>query len=96
LGLKRHGEPIQEGLKAIDEGYRTIIGYTALAAFYGAADKIPEAKSALAEAIKLNPKLSVAWFLRRIPSYINSPPDFRDNMKKSWATGRMSALRAPA
>jgi adenylate cyclase len=33
LGLGRHDEAIQEGVKAIDEGYRTIIGYTALAAF---------------------------------------------------------------
>ena len=83
LGLGRHHEAIQEGLKAINEGYRTIIGYAALAAFYGAADKIPEAKSALAEAMRLNPKLSVAWFLARIPSFINSPPGFRDGMKKA-------------
>ena len=57
--------------------------YAALAAFYGAADKIPEAKAALAEAMKLNPKLSVAWFHAHVPSYINSPPGFREGLIKA-------------
>ena len=62
LALRRYDAAIQEGLKAIDSGYRTVQSYAALAAFYAAADKVPEAKAALAEAMKLNPKLSVAWF----------------------------------
>ena len=61
LALRRTDAAVQEGLKAIDSGYRTVLGYAALAAFYAAADKMPEAKAALAEAMKLNPKLSVAW-----------------------------------
>jgi TolB-like protein len=56
LGLRRTDAAVQEGLKAIDSGYRTALGYAALAAFYGAADKIQEAKAALAEAMKLNPR----------------------------------------
>jgi hypothetical protein len=60
-----------------------VLGYTALAAFYAAADKMPEAKAALAEAMKLNPKLSVAWFDAHIPSFINSPPGFREALLKA-------------
>ena len=54
-----------------------------LAAFYAAADKAPEAKAALAEAIKLNPKLSVAWFHARLPSFIDAPPGFREALIKA-------------
>ena len=59
------------------------MSYAALAAFYGAADKIPEAKVALAETMKLNPKLSVAWFHTRLPSFIDSPSDFREGLIKA-------------
>ena len=59
------------------------MSYTALAAFYGAADKIPEAKAALAEAMKLNPKLSVAWLHTRLQSFIDSPPGFREALIKA-------------
>ena len=64
LARGRYAEAIEKGLKAVDSGYRTVLSYTALAAFYAAADRAPEAKAALAEAMKLNPKLSLAWFLR--------------------------------
>jgi adenylate cyclase len=64
LGLRRYDASVEEGLIGIDSGFRTVLSYTALAAFYAAEDKIPEAKTALAEAMKLNPKLSVAWFPR--------------------------------
>ena len=83
LGLRRTDAAVQEGLKAIDSGYRQPLSYAALAAFYGAADKIPEAKAALAEAMKLNPKLSVAWFDARLPSFIGSPPGFREGLIKA-------------
>jgi adenylate cyclase len=46
LALRRYDAAIQEGLKAIDSGYRTVLSYTALAAFYAAVDKAPEAKAA--------------------------------------------------
>jgi predicted Zn-dependent protease len=84
LALNRHDAAIQEGLKAIDSGYRTVLSYTSLAAFYAAADKMPEAKSALAEAMKLNPKLSVAWFHAHNSSFVDSPPPgFREALIKA-------------
>jgi adenylate cyclase len=83
LGLRRTDGAVQEGLKAIDSGYRQPLSYTALAAFYGAADKIPEARAALAEAMKLNPKLSVAWLHTRLQSFIDSPPGFREGLIKA-------------
>jgi hypothetical protein len=35
------------------------------------------------EAMKLNPKLSVAWFTTRLPSFIDSPPGFREGLIKA-------------
>jgi hypothetical protein len=83
MGLGRYDAAVQEGLIGIDSGNRTVLSYTALAAFYAAADKMPEAKAALADAMKLNPKLSVAWFHERIPSLIDSPPGFREALIKA-------------
>ena len=83
LALGQYDAAIREGLKAIDSGTRTITSYTCLAAFYAAADKMPEAKAALAEAMKLDPKLSVAWFHAHFPSYIESPPSMREGLIKA-------------
>ena len=83
FGLHRYDAAVQEGLKAVDSGFRTMVGYASLAAFYAAVDKLPEAKAALAEARKLNPNISVAWFHARVPSYIDSPPGFRDGLSKA-------------
>ena len=83
LALRRTDAAVQEGLKAIDSGYRTAQSYMALAAFYAAADKAPEAKAALAEGMNLNPKLSVAWLRARTPSFIDSPPGFRETLIKA-------------
>jgi len=83
LGLRQYDAAIQEGLIAIDSGFRTTQSYINLAAFYGADDRAPEAKAALAEAMKLNPKLSVAWFHARVPSFIDSPPGMREGLSKA-------------
>ncbi len=83
LALHRTDAAVQEGLEAIDLGYRTVLGYAALAAFYAAVDKAPEAKAALAEAMKLNPKLSAAWLTARQPAFIDSPPGFREALIKA-------------
>ena len=83
FGLRRYDAAIQEGLIGIDAGNRSVLSHAALAAFYAAADKVPEAKAALAEAMKLNPKLSVAWFHQRTPSLIDSPPGFREALIKA-------------
>src|ERR1700678_3040500 len=83
LALGRHDESIQEGLKAVDSGYHTVLSYTALAAFYAAADRAPEAKAALAEAMKLNPKLSLAWFRAHNSAWVDTDPNFREALIKA-------------
>jgi tetratricopeptide (TPR) repeat protein len=83
FALRQYDAAIQEGLKAIDSGYRQPLGYAALAAFYSAADRAPEAKAALAEAMKLNPKLSVAWFHAHNPVFIDVPSGFREALVKA-------------
>jgi adenylate cyclase len=83
LALGRYDEAIQAGLKAVDSGYRTVLSHTALAAFYAATDRAPEAKTALAEAMKLNPKLSVAWFHAHNSAWVDTPPGFREALIKA-------------
>jgi adenylate cyclase len=83
LALRRYNEAIEEGLKAIDSGYRTVLSYTALAAFFAAAERAPEAKAALAEAMKLNPKLSLAWFRAHNSAWVDTTPSFREALLKA-------------
>ena len=83
LALGRYDEALQEGLKAINSGYHTVLSHTALAAFYAAVDKMPEAKAALAEAMNLNPKLSVAWFRAHNSAFVDTGPGFRENLIKA-------------
>jgi hypothetical protein len=80
--MPRRGS-VQEGLKAIGSGYRQPLGYAALAAFHAAADKAPEAKAALAEALTLNSKLSVALLHALQPGFIDSPPGFGEALIKA-------------
>jgi hypothetical protein len=83
LALSRPEAAVQEGLKAVDLGYGTSYSYADLAAFYAAADKIPEAKAALAEAMKLNPKLSVAYLRPHSANFLDGPPGFREALIKA-------------
>ena len=83
MGLGRTDAAVQEGLMGHDSGVRTIYSYPALAAFYAAVDRMPEAKAALAEAMKLNPNLSVAWFRAHLPSFIDRLPGFREALIKA-------------
>ena len=48
--------------KAFDAGYRAHFIYADLAAAYALVGKMDEAKSALAEARRLNPSLTIKWF----------------------------------
>ncbi len=66
-----------------NSGYRTVLSYTALAAFYAAADKLPEAKATMAEALKLNPKLSLAWFRAHNSAWVDGQPRFREALIKA-------------
>jgi adenylate cyclase len=83
LALRQYDAAVQEGLKSIDLGYRNVLGYAALAAFYASADRVPEAKAALEEAMKLNPKLSVAWLHARQPGFIDGSPGMREGLLKA-------------
>ena len=83
LARGRYDAAIEKGLKAVDSGYRTVLSYTALAAFYAAAGKAPEAKAALAEAVKLNPKLSFAWFRAHNSAWVDTEPSFREALIKA-------------
>ena len=61
LGLGHLDAAIEECNKAIDAGYRTFYPYLNLAAAHALKGDMDEAKTALTEARRLNPKLSVKW-----------------------------------
>ncbi|MBV8443347.1 MAG: adenylate cyclase, partial [Hyphomicrobiales bacterium] len=61
IGLANYDAAIDACRKAIDGGYRSFIAYRSLAAALALDGKMGEAKSALAEARRLNPKLTVKW-----------------------------------
>jgi hypothetical protein len=44
---------------------------------------MPEAKSALAQAVSLNPKLSVATFRAHNSAFVDVPPGFREALIKA-------------
>jgi adenylate cyclase len=70
LGLMHFDAGIDEGNRAIDAGYRTFQVYTYLAAAYALKGDMEAAKTALAEARRLNPKLNVKSMAER---YANIP-----------------------
>jgi adenylate cyclase len=59
---------IDEIRQAIEAGYRPFIPYAVLASAYALEGKMDEAKSALAEARRLNPNLTVKWFIAHSPN----------------------------
>ena len=67
LGLGHFDATIDEANKAIDAGYRIWYSYLNLAAAHALKGDIDQAKAPLAEALRLNPKLSVKWLLARKP-----------------------------
>ena len=73
LGLGHFDAAIDEYHKAINSGYRPFFAYADLAAAYALQGKMDEAKSALAEARRLNPNLTVKWLTDHAP---NIPPLF--------------------
>jgi adenylate cyclase len=78
-GLGHFDAAIDEYRKAIDSGLDTYWGYTNMAAAYAHAGKMDEAKAALAEARRLNPKLTVKWMIEHMP---NLPAVF-DGVRKA-------------
>ena len=75
LGLGHFDAAIDEYHNATESGYRPFFAYTNLAAAYALEDKMDEATSALAEARRLNPKLTVKWMIAHTP---NLPPVSKD------------------
>ena len=73
LGLGHFDAAIDEYHKATDAGFRPFFAYSNLAAAYALEGKMDEAKSALAEARRFNPKLTVKWMIAHTP---NLPPVF--------------------
>ena len=64
IGAGHAKASIDEYQKAFDAGYRSFYIYANLAAAYALEGKMDEAKSALAEARRLNPSLTVKWYRR--------------------------------
>ncbi len=79
LGLRNFDAAIEESNKAIDAGYKAFYPYLHMAAAHAAKGDMDEAKTALAEARRLNPKLSVKWLMGRGPYW---PPWF-DALRKA-------------
>ena len=73
LGLGNFDAAIAEFQKAIDAGAHYFIPFVNLAAAYALEGKADEAKTALAEALRLNPDLTVKWLIDHAP---NLPPLF--------------------
>ena len=67
LGLGHFDAAIDEANKAIDAGWRVWYSYLNLAAANALKGDMDQAKAPLAEARRLNPKLSVKWLVGRKP-----------------------------
>ncbi len=67
LSLAHYDAAIDECNKAIDSGYRVFYSYLNLAAGHAFKGEMDEAKTALAEALRLNPRLSIKWLTERKP-----------------------------
>ena len=67
IGLGHFDTAIDESSKAIDGGYRVFYSYLNLAAAHALKGDMDEARAALAEARRLNPKLSIKWLTERKP-----------------------------
>ena len=62
-GLGHYDAAIEEANEAIDAGYKVFYPYLDLAAAHAIKGEMDEAKTALAEARRLNPKLSIKWLM---------------------------------
>jgi tetratricopeptide (TPR) repeat protein len=79
MGLGRFDAAINEYRKAIDLGARMFFDYASLAAAYAQANKVDEAKAALAEARRLNPSITVRWMKEHTPNL----PAVLDGLRKA-------------
>ena len=65
--------------RRIASGYRGYIVYAALAAAYAQAGRMDEAKDALAEARRINPKLTIKWWFE----HSSGVPAMLDGLRKA-------------
>ncbi len=65
IGLGHFDDAINESHRGIDAGNRTALAYTSLATAYAMTNRIDEAKAAVVEALKLDPKLTVKYMTER-------------------------------
>ena len=79
LGLGHVDAAIDQFHQEIDWGYRGYQAYAGLAAAYAQAGKMDEAKDALAEARRINPKLTVRWMTKHGPGN----PAVLDGLRKA-------------
>lgn len=86
LGLGHFDAAINEYHNATDAGYRPFYAYTNLAAACALEGKMDEATSHLAEARRLNPKLTVKWMIAHTP---NLPPVFEGLRKAGGDAGQI-------
>jgi len=91
LGRHNYDAAIDEEQRAIDGGFRPSLVYSVLVAGYALEDKEDEAKTALAEARRLNPKLTVKWC-----QVADRARDERSDATRSSAQGGVAGrVRAP-
>ena len=79
MGLGPFDTAIDEFRKAIDAGPRVFYAYTNLAAADAHAGRMDQAKTALAEARRLNPAITLKWLKEHTP---NLPASF-DGLRKA-------------
>jgi Flp pilus assembly protein TadD len=81
IGLGNFDDAITDGHRAIDAGYRTFPVYSNLAVAYAMANRIDDARAAVAEALKLNPKYSV----KLMSESYHKPPAIVEALRKAGA-----------
>jgi adenylate cyclase len=79
LGLGHFDAAIDKYHKAIDAGWRAYQSYRGLAAAYALEGKMEEATSALAEARRLNPALTLKW----LQTHSSSIPPLLEGLRKA-------------
>jgi adenylate cyclase len=81
IGLGNFDDAITDSHHAIDAGYRTFLIYSNLAVACAMADRIDDARAAVAEALKLNPKYSV----KLMSESYHKPPAVLEALRKAGA-----------
>jgi adenylate cyclase len=79
LGLGDSDAAVDQYRQTIDSGFSAYMVYANLAAAYANAGKMDEAKATLAEARRVNPKLTVKW----MTEHTASPPAAFDGLRKA-------------